>query len=106
METNTLLQYLQIFALSALGFLILSLLILSVYALFLVKLIKVGVTEIIKDTHKVVTFFDDESRLVVNTVKSKVESINIEKVLFGSSIIGGIISGFQNAKKSQRKTKK
>ena len=106
MDTNIILQYLQIFALSALSLFIFSLLMLSIYALLVVKLVKSGVSEITKDVSKLISFFDDESHIISRTIRSKIESINIEKVLFGSSVLGGIIAGFQNAAKKSTKTKK
>jgi hypothetical protein len=101
METQTIIQYLQIFGLSVFGLFFLILLLLTVYLISIVVLIKKTTIVVLDDITKITSFVDQETQDISNLIKNKITAIDIEKILFGSTVLGGIISSFKNSFKSK-----
>jgi hypothetical protein len=97
MDTQTIIQYLQIFGLTVFGLFFFILLILSVYLISVVVLIKKTTKVVLEDIQKITSYVDQETQSISSIVKNKITSIDIEKILFGSTVLGGIIAGFKNS---------
>ena len=96
MNTDTIIQYLEIFALTAFGLFFLTLSSILIYVFFILKYIKKSVYLIVSDLLKITRFVDTETQILSSLVKNKINSINLEKILFGSTILGNIITGIKN----------
>jgi hypothetical protein len=105
MDINTLIQYLQIFALSAFGLFFFILLIVSIYFFTIVFLVKKYIIVIMDDVVKLVSFFDTETKQMSEMVKSKIERVNLNYILFGANVVGGIFSHFKEGFSAKKETK-
>jgi hypothetical protein len=106
MDTSIIIQYLQIFGLTVFGLFFLALLVIAIYLIFLVKIIKKGVQVLLSDAISLVGFVEAETESLSSMIKSKIAAINIEKILFGSTILGGIIAGIKNATTGKKTSSK
>lgn len=111
MNTQIIIQYLEIFGLTVFGLFFFTLLILTIYIITIVVLIKKTTKIVLNDISKIISFVDQETQSVTSLIKNKITSINVEKIIFGSTIFGGIITGLKNSfrpkntSKSKTKTK-
>jgi hypothetical protein len=101
MDIQTIIQYLEIFGLTVFGLFFLILLVISIYLITVIKLVKKAINVIFEDTHKIVSFIDQETQTISSLVKSKITAIDIEKIIFGSTFLGAIIAGLKNSFKSK-----
>jgi hypothetical protein len=105
MDINILIQYLQIFALSAFGLFFFLLFIVSMYFFTIIFLVKKYTIIIMEDVVKLVALFDGEAKQMSTLVKSKIERVNLNNILFGANVVGGIFSHFKQGFASNKEVK-
>ena len=105
MNTEIIIQYLQIFGLTVFGIFFFILVMLALYLITVVKMIKKGTNTILNSTTNILNLLEDETQSIASLIKNKITSVDIEKIIFGSTIFGSLLAGLKKGFKSRNKTK-
>lgn len=92
MTTETIIQFLKIFGLIMFDTFFLVMIIFGIYLFFVVAHLKKAFISLQDEIKKTIVNFEEDSYSIANALKSKIESVDSKKIIWGSTIIGGALS--------------
>jgi hypothetical protein len=103
MATETIIQFLKIFGLIVFDIFFLVMIIFSIYLFFIVGHFKKVINSVHDEVKRTVANFEDDSYSVASALKSKIENIDSKKIIWGSTLLGGLFVTFSNVFLRQNK---
>lgn len=105
MTAETIIQFLKIFGLIMFDTFFLVMIILGIYLFFVVANLRKLLNSLQNEIKKTVINFEEDTYLIANALKSKIESIDSKKIVWGSTLLGGVFGliskGFFKKSKSK-----